>query len=56
MRCQVRDASDSVALHFYILTVHLSNEMIQSVQLHDKELVLGWCAGVSASYLEHLIL
>ena len=38
---EVRDATDSVTLNFYIWAEHLSNQGLKATQFDNKELVFG---------------
>lgn len=41
MCCQIRDASNSIALDFYIRRHHLADEWVESSELYDSDLVLS---------------
>lgn len=41
MGCEIGDAAYSIALNLDVLTMHLSDEVIKTVQLHYEKLIFG---------------
>jgi hypothetical protein len=48
MSSEIRDASNSITLHFDIRAQHLSNKRLQSAKRDNQQFILG-CAGHSVS-------
>jgi hypothetical protein len=52
MRSKVGDASDGIALHFYVGTEHLTYEGLEPAQLDNEQLILSWSRAISGSNSE----